>query len=1062
MADWESAPVEEVPQAAAWESAPSVADQPQQPVAPQPSLVNTLFGVAPEMTPAQEASALNTAPGWMQKSAAAIGNVVKSQIPTSQPGMGEIATAALPLPLQMGIQGAQLGAENVAAAKLPLGSQEQYNVAAKDILAVGQAALPFLHETLFPRVEAATEPITESVVAGEKPPVQTPAYEAAPVVQETAQPAVAAPATEQVVARETPVEGKPEVPAAPPTTESGLEEEARQITGSVEVPNFNPHGNPTEEMQKVGDINAVQEPSTGEVLQRQPEETGVPGGERGRVEQGVQGQETPEARQGVEAQPTTEERQGRPITEGEAAPSEPPAIGKEVNLPGVPAEEQKTVGLTKDFISEDRKARGEAPLSEQARQTNPETWDNAEQVLSRNPNAGHELVASLIQDPRAINPDEAGVLLRHRVDLSNQTDLEYQRLTSDTSTPSDKGDAAVRLQALTDARDQADKAVDIGGTQLGRSLQFLQKLSTEDYSLSGITQMRRAAMGGQELTPEQTAESAEWAKDILAKDKAWQDYQKTQSQQESALKAYKTRLQTATTDAERKLAFSEFAPEIRRQMELDPEAERLKAERDIAVNKVKDQIQSDQMAARPMWQKVLAGTAWAARESALSGYHTLAKLAGFSAGKLAEIPLTQTAERVWGQIPGFKDIAAQSELGPGANAKALGQFYTDFFTTGMKQAWQQLRTGTSDFKAQYEDSKLPLNYPSFFGNLHGTEKTPLRVGVAGMTRERIIQNTMQQLSAQAVSEGHDITDPIIQAGINKLSWDAGTNEILMGNNLFASKVNDMLRSMEAPQKATGEPSPALSVLSTLAKSFLTKGIVRTPANFVTQVFERTPAGLAYGVGRGVRAIAKGVENVSPGESTAIMRLLGVGSVGSGMFLWGALDALKAPNQRLYGGYYQPGEKRDPDDVKFGSVRPFGWGAPHYLTHNLLTEPAQMGNTMMRVALSSLSKKDRTNKGLVAGAVASTLGLAEQAPIANPAFRIQKLAQPGGQSSYFADLVKGLIPQLVQNIAQDTDKAESRKPTGVVQTLKTAIPGLREQVPVRSAIKTSKKKNEYGF
>jgi hypothetical protein len=43
--------------------------------------------------------------------------------------------------------------------------------------------------------------------------------------------------------------------------------------------------------RETGDENAVQEPSAGEVLQRQPGEAGVAGGERGRVEQGVQGQE---------------------------------------------------------------------------------------------------------------------------------------------------------------------------------------------------------------------------------------------------------------------------------------------------------------------------------------------------------------------------------------------------------------------------------------------------------------------------------------------------------------------------------------------------------------------------------------------------------------------------------------------------------------------------------------------------------------------------------------------------------------------------------------------------
>ena len=760
--------------------------------------------------------------------------------------------------------------------------------------------------------------------------------------------------------------------------------------------------------------------------------------------------ETPQARQGTETGPETPQEPvtaEQVATAGTAKPVETtiPAVGKEPlrNVTDIP-EDAKTIGLTKDYISKDRAERGEPPLAQEARQSNPQTWDKSAEIYSGNPNAGHELVASIVENPRAINPDEVGVLLRHRVDLSNQADFEYNRLTSKSSTPSEKGEASVKLAALNEARNQADMATSSVASQLGRSFQFLQKLSDQDYSLSGLMKQRVAARGGVELTEEQMAEASDYSKDILEKDRAWQDYLR-KPKAESALAAYKSRLKTLTTDYERRAAFSEFEPQIRRQLELDPEARRLKGDLQTSKLKWEKLLAKDQLSNRPKWQKILGGTAWAARESALSGYHTLAKLAGFTGGKLAEIPLTQTAERVWGLIPGFRDIAAKSEFGPGANARALGKLYSEFFTTGMKQAYQQLRTGTSDFKAQYGDDKIALNYPSFFGNLHGVEKTPLRVGSAAMSRERIIQKSMNDLSSKAVAEGHDITDPIIQAAINKLSFDAGTNDILMGNNLFADKVNGFFRSMEGKTK-TGEPSIELNILSTLAKTFLTKGIVRTPANFVTQVFERTPLGLARGLARGGRAIYKGVDNVPPAERTAIMRLLGVGSVGSGMFLWGALDALRSPDNRMFGGYYQPGEKRDTNDVKFGSVRLGDYTAPHYLTHNLLSEPAQMGNTLMRVSISALNKKDRTNKGLVAGTIAATLGLAQQAPIANPAFRLEQLGDPRQQSSYFGDLVRGLIPQLVQNIAEDVDQSEGpRKAKGIIEKAKLGIPILREQV-----------------
>ncbi len=50
-----------------------------------------------------------------------------------------------------------------------------------------------------------------------------------------------------------------------------------------------------------GAINAVQEPSAGEILQREPQETGTTRSERGRVEPSVQGEETSQTRQRTEA-----------------------------------------------------------------------------------------------------------------------------------------------------------------------------------------------------------------------------------------------------------------------------------------------------------------------------------------------------------------------------------------------------------------------------------------------------------------------------------------------------------------------------------------------------------------------------------------------------------------------------------------------------------------------------------------------------------------------------------------------------------------------------------------
>ena len=122
------------------------------------------------------------------------------------------------------------------------------------------------------------------------------------------------------------------------------------------------------------------------------------------------------------------------------------------------------------------------------------------------------------------------------------------------------------------------------------------------------------------------------------------------------------------------------------------------------------------------------------------------------------------------------------------------------------------------------------------------------------------------------------------------------------------------------------------------------------------------------------------------EANAISRLIKVGAVGSAFFLLGAIDATKKEEDRTFGGYWEPGRTRDGKDVDWGTMRIGGHQIPHLVTHNPLTESAQMGNTMMRVALSKFRKNDEDEQGLTAGAVKAIIGLATKAPVASPLMR----------------------------------------------------------------------------
>jgi hypothetical protein len=514
---------------------------------------------------------------------------------------------------------------------------------------------------------------------------------------------------------------------------------------------------------------------------------------------------------------------------------------------------------------------------------------------------------------------------------------------------------------------------------------------------------------------------------------------------------YRTRLAQRESDLLDRIAKVKTGdlskPPKRETLALDPESKTIQAR----VNRTKQMLDAEVRRAeesqRPLWLKAMGQFAGAARAAALSGYHTLGKLAGYSAAKLAETPINEASGKLLDLIPSYKRIGQQAPNEGGESAKALAKFYTSFATKGMRDAWRQLRTGTTDNRLVYDkpESHTPHWYDFFSGNLHASEKTPL------LTAD--FDRALEHQKAWGIAHGIDIHDPLVQGAMNKDAFEYAHRAILMEPNAAAAEINGLLARMESPKKDTGKVSGFQASASELIKIFLTKGIVKTPANYVMQTLERTPVGLARGIWKAESARRSGIEVMDPHTADVTRRLLKVGMAGSAMFIWGAVDATRDEKHRVFGGYYQPGQKRSEDDAHWGGIRIGGVSLPHLLTHNPMTEVAQMGSTMMRVAMAGVSKKDKTQQGIVSGVITSVLGLAEQAPIASTAMRL-KLGNPTQRDGLVGTLLVGLIPQVVQNVAQDTDSATRgndnvyRKPVGVGQQLENAIPGLRERVPLK--------------
>ena len=478
---------------------------------------------------------------------------------------------------------------------------------------------------------------------------------------------------------------------------------------------------------------------------------------------------------------------------------------------------------------------------------------------------------------------------------------------------------------------------------------------------------------------------------------------------------------------------------------IDDEGIKLKQRVERAKQEIQLMREKAKLERRPTYVKVGEYVSGVARGAALSGYHTLAKLASFTGAELANTPVAEAVGKVLARVPGFKTIAENADLEYGSEFESLAKFYAKYATDGAREAWQTLSKGKGDIKAELGNPMRnikPREWYDYFGMIHEAEKAPLLVADFNLR--------LAKLTERAIANGEDINDAEVQAAMRLKAYNYAAQSILQENNEWANFANKLFGDVEARNPDLQNPNVTKVALATLAKTFITKGIVKTPLNYIRTAIRRSPIGLIEGTGRFAIAHMKGIDKLDNEEANAIYRLFKYGAPGTAMFVWGMIDATKPPDQRMFGGYYQPGQKRDPKDVSFGKIKLFNIELPHYVTHNLLTEQAQMGNTFMRVLLSKLRKTDAEDEGYIAGTVATLWGLVGQAPVVGPIGETAVAASRGQYQDAIMNVLYGLTPGLSANIAQDLDtkdgKPVKRKAKTYGQAVELGIPGLRENVP----------------
>lgn len=519
------------------------------------------------------------------------------------------------------------------------------------------------------------------------------------------------------------------------------------------------------------------------------------------------------------------------------------------------------------------------------------------------------------------------------------------------------------------------------------------------------------------------------------------------TQLKSSLDTLKARLTSRIREYEDKLNAGDFAPKERREIRLDNEAIRLKAAAEKAKQKYLSGLRADRLRARSLPEKAMDATVKWSRGFLLSGPSTLAKLTAAAFWRGIQNPVEELVGSGLKRLPYIKQVAERAPIGGrGFNVKAESVAVTEGFMQGLKDSVETMKSGKSVLDRVFgnrQDSGIgelddeQKSVVDFFGHLHGALKAPVKRAAFARAFEQQAQFYM--------SKGVDVADPAIQTKMAVEAYKQANRDIFMQPNRYADRVRRFITSLEEKDKLTGRTPPTAKAAATVARVIMP--IVKVPTNIVGEAIQYA-TGLVTGSVKTGQAFRAGIDQLKPEQADLIMRELKKGGVGTAALLLGYF----LPN--AVGGFYQQGEKRSKEDVKYGGIRVFGHDIPKSLLHTPLIETLQLGATVSRVADSKLRKKDLEKQGISEGMLAGALGLADDVPFIENTFEASKLMNPHERGQWLGELVKSrIVPQMLSQSAEYFDKDANgnpikRDPKTIGQHIESGIPGLRETVPVK--------------
>ncbi len=686
--------------------------------------------------------------------------------------------------------------------------------------------------------------------------------------------------------------------------------------------------------------------------------------------------------------------------------------------PNAPGAEQRTgprgvTALANEVTDKAREADGKSPILRQARQANPEVWDEAMARVDADPQVAARLVDELAQRIRPTSIEENALLLHERVALSNEHSRSIQqalaasaqeaaarrsgRATGDLKAAADA--AFARESKLSDRINRLDKIIVDTGSEWGRAGQFRKQLVAEDYSLSGMLQRAQAAA----KRPLTDAERER----IAALQAKIEELSGKLDAAEAALKK--------TGGGSSSPVYGEWQEALAGARGSQQEFQR--------------QLTSHRWETLTTPQKVMDWLRRARIAEVISSPVTAGKVGASSAWQLTSHPIRELIGTALRTLPGIRQVAAIAPVeGRGFNAATEAAAMRAAATQGLRDGWETMRNGRSQLDILHGVNDTPRTWLDWIGNLHAAEKAP----AVRAAYERAFRN----IEAHERAAGRDVTSPAALESIGARAYQEGVREKFQQDNALVTAIDKGIASLKRPENSIG--ARALGHAADLLLP-----VRRTPTNIVADALEHV-VGLPVGASRAGIAWARGLENLTPAQADSIMRMMKKGTLGLPLLALG----LYAGSQYLGGGY--SGRRRE-DDLKPGEMRLGKLVIPAWATaHHPAFMALQLGATIRRARQNAR----HGDVGAVEGTARGLGGLIEEVPLVRQQTETARMFEGGFNANAVGNLARSFaIPQLVQWLAGAMDhdargEVQQRNPHGFIQRVQVGVPGLRQRVPAR--------------